>query len=235
MRLLEMVRLLRSYHRQSARATVGRVQLIRDFPRWFRSQGGSALDNETVWITLAALRHLPSILGPTSRVLEYGCGGSTLYFAKHAGEVVSIEHDPAWARVVGDRAKEKAKIILKEPVREPPGTYASTDERYRDMSFRAYAAAADVYADGYFDLLLIDGRARTSAFAHARRKVRPGGWIVLDNSDRPAYGSILRDARAEGWEEQRFFGPHPYVTEFGETTIWQVGPQSDGPRVSWVP
>jgi hypothetical protein len=221
-RLSEIRWLVGQYRSQASRATSGRTELIRDLPRWLFSQGRNALDDETAWITYGALRHLNRIVGSDSRVLEYGSGGSTLYFATRATEVVSVEHDPHWAQVVADRVGDRAEIILAPAVGEPSDSYASTDERYRGMSFREYASVADRFPDGYFDILLIDGRARTSTFAHGRRKVRPGGWIVLDNSDRKEYEPIRNFARAAGWPERRFFGPHPYVVQFGETTIWRT-------------
>lgn len=221
-RLSEVVRLSRHYREQSGRATEGRGRLIRDFPRWLRSQGRNALDDETAWVTYGAFRHLESVMKPNWRVLEYGSGGSTLYFARTGARVVSVEHDPEWAHVVEERLQGRADLVLRPPTQSLPGTYTSTDARYRGMSFQAYAAVADSFPDGHFDLVLIDGRARTSAFAHAWRKVRPGGWIVLDNSDRDEYSSIIRLARDAGWSEHRFYGPHPYVPDFGETTMWRL-------------
>ena len=64
-------------------------------PRWFHSMlpGHSPLQDETPWITFRAIDWLDAFLKPDMDVFEYGAGGSTLYLAKRARRVVSVEHD----------------------------------------------------------------------------------------------------------------------------------------------
>jgi SAM-dependent methyltransferase len=173
-------------------------------------------------MTFGAIRELETLLGPGHRVLEYGSGASTLFFAQRVALTVSIEHDPAWYAAVRARCGDNVELLLILPTSEAAGDYTSTDERFVDKSFRDYAAAADHYADGYFDVALIDGRARPSCFRHARSKVRPGGWIILDDSERESYREVVHAARFAGWIEHAHWGPNPYVPQFGQTTIWQT-------------
>jgi hypothetical protein len=48
------------------------------------------------WIAHGSFVYLENFLEPKMKVLEFGCGGSTLYFAKNGCDVVSIEDDPKW-------------------------------------------------------------------------------------------------------------------------------------------
>ena len=41
------------------------------------------------------------------------------------------------------------------------------------------------YEDSFFDLVLVDGLNRDQAMLTALTKVKPGGYIYLDNSDMP--------------------------------------------------
>ncbi len=45
----------------------------------------------TPWFTYATIDWLSANLRPNFNVFEYGCGGSTLYFAKRARKVMSVE------------------------------------------------------------------------------------------------------------------------------------------------
>lgn len=55
------------------------------------------------------------------------------------------------------------------------------------MNFKAYASAIDAYPDGHFDVVMVDGRARTSCLVHALPKLRKGGLSILDNAEREHY------------------------------------------------
>ena len=78
------------------------------------------------------------------------------------------------------------------------------------MSFFDYASFIDQYPDNYFDLILIDGRARPSCFMHAAAKVKHGGYVVLDNAERVSYAYVEETALKLGFEVQEFWGPGPY-------------------------
>ena len=74
-------------------------ELARYFGVWRRSLGGEAnpVADERPWITFPAIEFLERTLTRDMRVFEYGAGGSTLFFATRVKEVVSIEHEGAWA------------------------------------------------------------------------------------------------------------------------------------------
>jgi predicted O-methyltransferase YrrM len=220
--LRRLARQTKAYVRQASSATCGPLALLLWFPRWLRSQRRTSLDDGLPWITYEAQRALERIITPEMRVFEYGSGGSTLYFARRVAELVSVEHDPYWHAKLQALVGNRAELILAPSTDEAPGDYASTRERYLGESFRAYAEAIDRFPDGYFDLLLIDGRARPSCFRHGRPKVRAGGWIMLDNSDRVEYASVVSAARDAGWAEGRYAGPSGHTTRFTQTTIWRT-------------
>ena len=62
----------------------------------------------------------------------------------------------------------------------------------RRPQFRDYIAAIDEFEDEYFDIIAIDGRERVACLVHAIPKLRPGGVLVLDDSNRPKYGEFSR-------------------------------------------
>jgi hypothetical protein len=187
----------------------------------------SPLADQRPWITFAAGTWLSGRLHPHMRIFEWGSGGSTFFLAKHVRWVTTVEHDPVWYGTITAalHAYNQANIsyTLIEPSVDPIETrnpyYRSTDPRYQGMSFKRYIEAIDQYPDGEFDFVLVDGRSRVGCMFQALAKVRPGGWLLLDNSERDEY-AVGRDV-VLGWRRRNFFGPGPYGVTFWSTTAWQ--------------
>jgi predicted O-methyltransferase YrrM len=131
------------------------------------------------WLHSAVIEYLEQLIQPGWRILEHGSGGSTLWLSKFDVQVTAIESDPNWyAEIL--RRKSGAKLIL-------------WDRRDRLPSL-----------EPTYDLLLIDGEpveGRSLYVKAARRLVKPGGWIVLDNCNRPEY----IEAREELQKKSSYF------------------------------
>jgi hypothetical protein len=223
------------------------LELVRDFPAWLRCQkkGASPLTDARPWLTFPAIRFLERIVRKDMRVWEYGSGGSTLFFAARAAEVLSVEHDPEWVATVVETLRQSgrtnAHLKCIEPAEEAgaagkdpadPEAYVSTHPPALGKTFRSYVSCIDEHADGTFDVILIDGRARPSCFKHSLSKVKPGGYIVWDNTERDYYLPAMHLVPA-GFRFFDFPGPTPYVRHFSRTSVWQA--PSDQVRVAATP
>lgn len=58
---------------------------------------------------------------------------------------------------------------------------------FKDLNFETYVKSIDKFPDNYFDLIIVDGRARPSCIKHAMNKVKTGGVLLIDNADRTYY------------------------------------------------
>jgi predicted SAM-dependent methyltransferase len=58
---------------------------------------------------------------------------------------------------------------------------------------------------------------RPACFKHAIRKLKFGGYLILDNAERPAYSYIEAAAKGMGLAIQEFWGPGPYARFFWRT------------------
>ena len=212
-------------------------------PAWLRSLGGqaSAFTDRIPWVTFPALRFLTKTLHRDMRVFEYGSGGSTFFFAERVRDLVSIEHDPTWAAKVEEalrvQCSNRPPVRLVEPESDAdaaesdpadPDGYVSSDPSWRGWTFRRYAASIDGFAEAYFDLVFIDGRARPSCFKHSVAKVKPGGLLVVDNAERPHYRHIHASLEGPLWRKLDFAGPGPYNLYFWQTCAWQRLSASSG-------
>jgi len=192
---------------------------------WALSLGSSALQRRTPWLVYSARDRIRPFLRHGTRVFEYGSGGSTLWFADLGCEVVSIEHDGPWRQRVLDRLgpdqRGRVSLLLVPPRQAdllPPAPFVSTEPSFRGMSFQDYVSAIEKYPAGHFDVVLIDGRARPDCLWPSWERTRPGGLLVLDDSDRERYRAAMDRLPAEIREDHA--GPAACSRKFGQTTLW---------------
>lgn len=211
--------------------------LIRYYPLWERNlinNQNKILYQEIPWFTYPAIKFLKEILRKDMRVFEYGSGGSTIFFARKVSKVISIEHDPEWAKKINEILKRNNLLNCKVKVCEPiidhnnvinnpsnPDSFVSSDKIYDGKSFKDYVKIIDNFDDNYFDIIVIDGRARPSCFKYSKRKLKRKGFIILDNSERKDYKYILDELKNLNWKNLNFNGPGPLNHYFWNTTISQ--------------
>lgn len=175
---------------------------VRYYVRWARAlrSGANSMDARAAWISFPATEALSRLLKPTDRVFEYGGGGSTLFWLDRVAEVVTVEHDAQWYAALEKRMQQEGGArwtgllvpanpgtLVPNPDPADPAHFASADEASQGFNFRDYVQAIDRFPDGHFDVLMIDGRARTSCLAQATPKLKHGGLLVLDNAERTHY------------------------------------------------
>jgi SAM-dependent methyltransferase len=201
---------------------------------WYASRrdGSAAIADQKPWVTYPAIEYLEERLKPEHRVFEWGSGGSTLFFANRAAEVISVEHERAWHTAVAAKLAESGfeanvQSILVEPGRapSPDWRFSSGAAGLTDRSFEDYVRQIERYEDEAFDLVIVDGRARMGCLEAALCRVAPGGAVMLDNANYPRYTDRLAALRANGlrgWKEVRLAGPGPYSkTPCWETIVWE--------------
>lgn len=209
----------------------------RHYFRWKKSfrPGANSMADRQPWITFDAIDVLKKHINRESKVFEFGGGGSTVFFLDRVAEVITAEHNSEWfailANAITNEEKKKWNGMLHEaqngrlvenPDAAEPSHYFTTDEHYLKNHFKNYAQSIDGFQDEYFDVILVDGRSRPACLAHGMSKVKIGGLLVLDNSDREYYLEKI------GIEIQKKFvlihnnqGASPYSVPFCQTTIWK--------------
>lgn len=106
------------------------------------------------------------------KAFEWGSGGSTLWLSQRTKSVITLEHDREWL--------EKTRAELDK--------YGITNVSLilRQLD-NGYIEHIDAFPNEHFDIIMIDGRRRSDCLRHAIPKLRCGGALVLDNSERAEY------------------------------------------------
>ncbi|HEX2903891.1 MAG TPA: hypothetical protein VHO01_10600 [Jatrophihabitans sp.] len=149
------------------------------------------------------------------RVYEYGSGASTLWLAKRADEIYSVEHHREFGEFIGGSFAGHDNIHFRvvPPVSSANPEIGSRKEGNAGLDFSAYVRSIDD-VPGQFSLIVIDGRAREACLGQAASRLETGGIIVFDNTRRKRYREAIA---ASGLHERRLGGltptlPYPDMT-----------------------
>lgn len=166
-------------------------------------------DSITPWIVPEAVKFLEKTIKQDWKIFEFGSGWSTIFYAERAEMVVSLEHDPSWY----DRIR---KQLLERKI---------TTCDLQKVKLELFSRAIEKFEDNSFNLIVIDSheeedlRERLSCMAAAKPKIVPGGYLMLDDSDRPEYGEAA--TLLPGWTKIRFVGVKPFPLHAVETTFFR--------------
>lgn len=144
------------------------------------------------WWTFAAIDEVEAFLRarPGARAFEWGSGASTVWLSRRCADVVSIEHDGDWYARMLPALPDHVTVrhVAATPSESP--VVPSRKPGFDGLDFASYVAAIDA-ADGSFDLIVIDGRAREACLPRALDRLAPGGIIVFDNVGRQRYRDAI--------------------------------------------
>lgn len=125
------------------------------------------------------------------RVLEWGSGGSTVYFSNFLRgrgipfSWVSIEYNRVWYdRVRGETADmPEVSLILFD--------VGNTELKQRGAPMDEYVSYPTTTGKQY-DVIIVDGRKRRRCLEVARTVLAPGGVVFLHDAQRPYYHCAFR-------------------------------------------
>jgi len=143
------------------------------------------------------LAFLKSIIKKNYRILEFGSGGSTIWFAQNAQNVTSFESQIDWYRAIKKRLKE-----LK---------LNNVDLRYEpNYIFEGYKEK-----NGIFDFILVDTQAwidkkivesRLLCIRTSHKYLKKGGWLLLDDSSTKICKKAVVFMNKLGWKVKSIDG-----------------------------
>ncbi len=142
-----------------------------------------------------------------ARVLEWGSGGSTRAILEHCPFIeryVSVEHNPPWhARVQELVSDPRLSLNLVEGTEKEPFPAKGTKNRgtiigdwylkcEHDPSIMADYVAFPATLGERFDLVLVDGRARTHCLKAGWELLDSPGVLLIHDAQREEYHPTIR-------------------------------------------
>ena len=112
------------------------------------------------WIVPSSIPFLQSIVSSGTKILEFGCGGSTLFFEDLGAEVTSYDSNVEWVENVRSHAKSAKIFHISE---------------YNPLEI----------LNGTFDILSVDSNPddtdRLAVLSNSILKLKSTGYLLLDN------------------------------------------------------
>jgi hypothetical protein len=152
------------------------------------------------WWSYGAIDAIKKLINGSTRVFEWGSGGSTLFFGQRAKSVYVVEPDRVWYDLV---KKMSAKYCPDNVELAYVAFDTSNPEHFQDSDY--LLALNDTYDVIVIDGIEVTGRERILCFMHAEKYTVAGTIVVLDDFWR--YETLLENNRAK--EVKVFESPGP--------------------------
>ena len=162
-----------------------------------------------LWIPIKAQAWIQRWFRPEHVGFEFGSGGSTLWLGQRVRSLISVEHKQLWFDRVSSRIK-KLQLTNVNLLYQP--------------NLQLYPKTILTYPERCFDFIFVDGRRRVRCVEYSRPHVKPGGLLILDNSERPRYREAFK--LLKGWPRHDFKGEGPQagsgpnIPQIWQTSIW---------------
>lgn len=172
------------------------IDKITDYHSYFN--GLDTLENGYAWLALGALLTLERLLTKKMDVLEFGCGGSTIFFADRCNSVKSLETDSKWQNMVNKKLGEDG--------------YKNACVFYNSEEDTIKALSSPTQVHEVYDVILVDSGwvrdekenkrnpNRRKLFELSIPYLKTGGMLIIDNYQH--YG--MRNFNYEGFEVYTF-------------------------------
>lgn len=171
------------------------------FQQWIKSifaiyDAEELINLDLPWWTFEATAKVEIFLNQrdNASVFEWGSGASTVWLARRAENIMSIEHETKWFEKMKKITKEFSNIslFLVEPrnLNGKISAFMSSKKGFKNLDFQKYVTVIDQF-DKKFDLIVIDGRAREACFELAINYLAEDGLIVFDNTERVRYQNVI--------------------------------------------
>jgi len=160
------------------------------------------------WMTYGAIEFLQNNLNKNQQIFEFGCGASTLFFAKKVKKVIGLETNARWLSIIQSKLHqaqfENAEISLM-----PDGL--------ENILYENFAKNCGEK----FDFIIIDSLKRFACAKNCLEALKPDGAIILDDSERKNYRKIFDFFAANNFQKTDFLGIAPGQLRLKNTTIFR--------------
>lgn len=171
---------------------------------WFRSfKQKESVDKDgspIPWYTYSAIKFIEGRLKPEFDIFEYGCGNSTLWFAKRVNSVLATEHDKSWMEKVSSKLPSNAKIF-----------HFEVEHNYVESIQKS---------NKKFHIIVVDGMERNECVKYCIDYLNENGIIIFDNTQLEDYEEGIRFLLSRGFKRLDFIGILPIVGYNNTTSIF---------------
>jgi predicted O-methyltransferase YrrM len=183
---------------------------------WVRSHFESRVvdeqGNAIPWYAYPFVEFIKGRLQPEMSVFEYGAGYSTLFYSSKVRQVISVETDQDWIKLL-------EKMIAKHDIKNVEVCHFDTATPGVGVEYRNFITKFNKK----FDIIVVDAEYRNECLTNTIDKLTGGGVIILDDSERTEYEEGTRYLSQNGFKRIDFWGINSRIYWPKCTTIFYRG------------
>ncbi len=157
---------------------------------------------ELPWINYPAIAFLEQRLNRSLTMFEYGCGFSTLFYARLIKKVTSVEHNKIWYERI--RTQTPPNVTVLHRAIDEDGQYC-----------RSISNTPESY-----DIIVVDGKDRVNCIRQSINRLSDQGVLLLDDSKRLIYAEGFQLMYDNGFRSLDFEGLKPTGLISNRTTVF---------------
>jgi len=161
--------------------------------------------NQQPWLPVEAIEFLENNLSSSGIGFEFGSGSSSFWFSKLTSKLYSIESDISWHKMMLGLAEENSITNIKFSCISCDMLPIWDNDTEIGGGYDLYSNKITEY-DFNFDYILVDGVARSLCIKNSISKINPGGFLIIDNAERPAYWESMKNIPSS-WDKYEFVNP----------------------------
>ena len=175
------------------------------------------------WLSPTSILFFTKYLEKDMVGAEFGSGSSTLFFAPRISKLYSVEHNEEWYNLINEKLKGlnssnvDYRFVLQNDKADFVDDVFDLEEK-RDFEIRRdyvnYFRALNDIQDHSLDFAIVDGRARTECCHEILPKIKKGGILILDNSERKRYELVF--------EQLKDYEMYETTNGLTNTTFWFI-------------
>ena len=146
------------------------------------------IPGKSIMMASSSVKLVCDLLNSETRVLEWGSGGSTLFFSKYVKSWDTIEHNVDWIPKMEEYTKKLSNVHFHSAKHSWDG---KNDGGYKD--FKEYVDLPTHFNHATYDVVIVDGRARVDCARSTLRNhlLSPNGVVLIHDWERSFYKEVL--------------------------------------------
>ena len=175
------------------------------------------------WLSPTSILFFKKYLEKDMVGAEFGSGSSTLFFAPRISKLYSVEHNEEWYHLINEKltglncSNVDYRFVVQNDKSDFVDDVFDLEEK-RDFEIRRdyvnYFRALNDIQDHSLDFAIVDGRARTECCHEILPKIKKGGILILDNSERKRYELVF--------EQLKDYEMYETTNGLTNTTFWFI-------------
>lgn len=175
------------------------------------------------WLSPTSILFFKKYLEKDMVGAEFGSGSSTLFFAPRISKLYSVEHNEEWYHLINEKltglncSNVDYRFVVQNDKSDFVDDVFDLEEK-RDFEIRRdyvnYFRALNDIQDHSLDFAIVDGRARTECCHEILPKIKKGGILILDNSERKRYELVF--------EQLKNYEMYETTNGLTNTTFWFI-------------